>query len=243
MRQELEKRGLWENTIFAVCSEQGSSLPFAKWTCYINGLHTGLIMSWPAQAKKGHVVKELVSIADITPTLVEAAGGKLKENDCDGKSFLKMLRGEKQKLHDYVYGAFTNCNIIGSRDRIFPIRVIRNSTFTLIYNPNYKKQTSNTTLDDALKMLSDPQLDGKGIAASWVKASRKDSGAKALVHKLHHRPEYELYKRDDDPYEMTNLIHDPACKDMLEKMKEQLHSKLKQLNDADPIATEKAIRK
>ncbi|MGB0259458.1 MAG: sulfatase-like hydrolase/transferase, partial [Coraliomargarita sp.] len=32
VRAELEARGLWDNTLFIVCSEQGTQLPFAKWT-------------------------------------------------------------------------------------------------------------------------------------------------------------------------------------------------------------------
>ncbi|GIS29140.1 MAG: hypothetical protein CM15mP130_1700 [Verrucomicrobiota bacterium] len=47
MRKELEKRKLWDETVFMVCSEQGTQLPFAKWTCYDNGLRTGLVMRWP----------------------------------------------------------------------------------------------------------------------------------------------------------------------------------------------------
>lgn len=113
LRAELEAQGLWEKTIFMVCSEQGSGLPFGKWTCYDNGLHTGLVAHWPGTARPGLVIEPLVSIADVTPSLVEAAGGELKAGDCDGKSFLPLLRGQEVPLHDYVYGAFVNCNIIG----------------------------------------------------------------------------------------------------------------------------------
>ena len=78
VRAELEKRNLWENTIFIVCSEQGTQLPFAKWTCYDNGLHIGLVLRWPGLSKEGSVVEEMVSIADITPTLVQELSGDLK---------------------------------------------------------------------------------------------------------------------------------------------------------------------
>jgi len=121
IRQELETRGLWENTIFIVCSEQGTQLPFAKWTCYDNGLHAGLIAHWAGVTKPGSFADELISIADITPTLVAAAGGLLKAGDCDGRSFLPFLKGGTQAGRTYVYGAFTNCNIIDNRDRIYPI--------------------------------------------------------------------------------------------------------------------------
>ncbi len=239
MRGELELRGLWDNTIFMVCSEQGTQLPFAKWTCYDNGLHSGLVAHWAGVTAPNSVTGELISIADITPTLVEAAGGSLKPDDCDGKSFLKMLKGEKQTLHPYVYGAFSNCNIIGSRERIFPIRVIRNKSFSLLYNPNYESQTSNVTLDYALAMLNNSSKGGRDVASSWVKQSRMDP----LVRKLHHRPEYELYNLEKDPYELKNEINNPEYHAEATELKKQLHSRLAKLDDLDPIETEKSLIK
>ncbi len=241
VRVELEARGLWDNTIFMVCSEQGTAFPFAKWTCFDNGLHTGLVAHWTGVTTPGSVVDELVSMADITPTLVEAAGGALDPGDCDGRSFLGMLRGEEQVLHDYVYGAFTNCNIIGNRDRVYPIRVIRNKSFSLLYNPNHRNITSNVTLDTALAMLNDPTQDGDDVGASWVKLSRQDATAAPLVRKLHHRPEYELYNLDTDPYELENEIDNPEYAAVAEELKKQLHAKLAELGDGDPIATEKGL--
>ncbi len=237
MREELEERGLWDNTIFMVCSEQGTSLPFAKWTCYDNGLRSGLVARWAGVTRPGSVAEQLISIADITPTLVEAAGGRLKPGDCDGKSFLETLEGKAQVLHPYVFGAFTNCNIIGSRERIYPIRVIRNQSFTLIYNPNHEGQTSNTTLDKALAMREDPPRGGDDIASSWVSAYPGDP----LVHKLHHRPEYELYNLEKDPHELKNEINNPEYRPVAEELKKQLHAKLAALDDADPVATEKSL--
>jgi N-sulfoglucosamine sulfohydrolase len=239
MRGELESRGLWDNTIFMVCSEQGSSFPFGKWTCYDNGLHSGLVVHWAGVTAPNSVTGELISIADITPTLVEAAGGSLKHDDCDGTSFLKMLKGEKQTLHPYVYGAFSNCNIIGNQERIFPIRVIRNKSYSLIYNPNYGSQTSNVTIDTALAMLDNSSKVGRDVASSWVKQSRTDP----LVRKLHHRPEYELYNLEKDPDELKNEINNPEYHAVAAELKKQLHAKLAELGDADPMATEKSLVK
>ena len=155
MRKELEKRNLWKNTIFMVCSEQGTQLPFAKWTCYDNGLHTGLVAYWPNRSKPGSVIKELVSTADITPSLVDELGGKLTKGAVDGKSFLNLFKGKEEPIHQYLFGAFTNCRIIDNRERIYPIRSIRNKRYSLIHNPNYQSMTSNVTLTQALKMIED----------------------------------------------------------------------------------------
>ena len=241
IRGELETRDLWSNTLFVVCSEQGTQLPFAKWTCYDNGLHTGIVAHWAGVTKPGAVVEELITTADVAPTFLEAAGGEIQAGDFDGKSFLKTLHGEKQVLHDYVYGAFTNCNIIDNRERIYPIRVVRDKSFSLLYNPNHGSVTSNVTLTAALNMIQDPKKNGSTPAASWVQLSRKDASAKALVHKLHHRPEYELYNRASDPYELKNEIDNPEYSVVAKRLKASLELQLERLGDADPIKTEKKI--
>ncbi|MBF0196117.1 MAG: carbohydrate-binding protein [Planctomycetes bacterium] len=243
VRAELENRNLWENTIFMVCGEQGTALPFAKWTCYENGLRSGLIAHWSGVTQPGTVSDELVAITDITPTLVEAAGGSVETIDCDGKSFLNMMKGEEQVINDYVYGAFTNCNISGNDNRVFPIRVIRNKSFSLIYNANYTERTSNQIIGGALNYLDDGKIPkNPNTAASWAILPVKTEREEALVYKLHHRPEFELYDLENDPYELTNEIDNPLYADTVNELKQQLFVRLAELNDSDPIATEMAIR-
>ena len=241
MRKELEKRNLWENTIFMVCSEQGTQLPFAKWTCYDNGLHTGLVAHWPSRAKPGSVIKELISTADITPSLVNELGGKLQKGTVDGKSFLNLLAGKNESIHQYVYGAFTNCRIINNRERIYPIRSIRNKRYSLIYNPNHQSQTSNVTLTQALKMIEDTEIKPKDLnpTGSWVAKVDKSKFEKKLVEKLHNREEFELYDLQKDPFEMVNLTGDSKYLKIQKKLKDALLAKLKALGDSDPMSTEK----
>ena len=244
VRTELEKRNLWESTIFIVCSEQGTQLPFAKWTCYDNGLHIGLVLRWPGLSKEGSVVEQLVSIADITPTLVQELGGNFEEGDCDGKNIASLIRGNGEPVHQYVYGAFTNCRIMGNRDRIFPIRSIRDKRYSLIFNPNSKDEiTSNLTLSRALEILKSDQKKQGNLdpAASWVTKANLTKIEKELVHKLHHRPEYELYDLLNDPFELVNVISDPEFKKVGHRLKQALHNKLGELGDADPVNTEKKL--
>ncbi|MEL0099198.1 MAG: sulfatase, partial [Opitutae bacterium] len=202
VRAELEKRNLWENTIFIVCSEQGTQLPFAKWTCYDNGLHIGLVLRWPELSKEASVVKELVSIADIIPTLAQELGSNLQEGDCDGKNIASLIRGSGEPVHQYVYGAFTNCRILDNRERIFPIRSIRDKHYSLIFNPNFKGGiTSNVTLSQALGILKSGKKKQGALdpASSWVTKSNLTTAEEELIHKLHHRAEYELYDLTNDP--------------------------------------------
>ena len=244
VRAELEKRNLWENTIFIVCSEQGTQLPFAKWTCYDNGLHIGLVLRWPGLSKEGSVVEELVSVADITPTLVEELGSNLQEGDCDGKNIASLIRGNGETVHQYLYGAFTNCRIVDNRDRIFPIRSIRDKRYSLIFNPNSKDEiTSNITLSRALEILKSDKKKKANLdpASSWVMKPNLTIGEKKLVHKLHHRAEYELYDLRNDPFELVNLMGDPKFKKVEHTLKQALCKKLGELGDADPVRTEKKL--
>ena len=246
VRKSLEEKGLWDKTIFAVCSEQGVQFPFAKWTCYDNGLHTGMVMSWPGVIKAGSAIDELITTADVTPTFVDAAGGSLKEGDIDGKSFLKNLKGEKNVINDYVYGAFTNCNIIDNRERIYPIRVIRNKDFSLIYNPNHKSLTSNVTLTEVMVKLHGAEkskMREGAPAASWLALKGSSEKADYLINKLNNRPEFEFYNRKNDPYELKNEINNPEYRAVVEELKKALMTKLNKLGDSDPIATEKTLVK
>ena len=200
-----------------------------------------MVAHWEGVTKSGSVAEELVSMADVTPTFVEAAGGSLDAGAVDGKSFLKMLRGEQVVNHRTVLGAFTNCNIIGSRERVYPIRVIRNKNFSLIYNPEHEAITSNVTLDQALAMTTGKATKGDDVAASWVALAQSDPAAGALVRKLHHRAEYELYHLKNDPYELVNVIDNPEFAEVAARLKKQLHARLSALGDEDPVATERGM--
>mgnify|MGYP003315692284 FL=1 len=68
----------------------------------------------------------------------------------------------------------------------------------------------------------------------------KDEQDKQLVHKLHHRPEYELYDLQQDPYEMVNLMGDENQK-VFNRLQKALQQKLRNLGDSDPITTEKSF--
>ncbi len=72
----LDKHGLADNTLVMVTSEQGNSMPFAKWTLYDSGLQTALIARWPGKIAAGAVTGAMVEYVDLVPTFVDAAGGR-----------------------------------------------------------------------------------------------------------------------------------------------------------------------
>jgi len=107
----IEKRGHEDNTLFIYTSEQGSGFPFSKWTCYDAGLHVAFVARWPGVIKSGSVTHAMIQYVDVVPTLIEAAGG-IPPKELDGRSFLKVLKGEKDEHNNVAYGVHTTRGII-----------------------------------------------------------------------------------------------------------------------------------
>lgn len=247
LRTVLSEEQLAKNTLVLFCSEQGNAFPFSKWTCFDDGLATGVVVSYPGIIPEGKINSQLMWLADFAPTLLEAVGGQPKAEDFDGRSQWVNLTGGNQRVHQYAYGAFTNCNIIDNRERIFPIRSIRDQRYTLIWSPRHAEEiTSNTTLTQALNWIENGRTKGRpDTAGSWVLKAKKTKqrADDRLVQRLHHRPEWALYDRQSDPEELENLIDKPELAPEVVRLKEALRAWLKRWDDADPVATERGFVK
>ena len=67
------------------------------------GTHVPLVVYWKGKTATNHVVDDLINFTDIYPTIAEAAGITLSEdNIIDGISFLPQLKGEKGTPRKWV---------------------------------------------------------------------------------------------------------------------------------------------
>ncbi|MDF1859503.1 MAG: sulfatase [Verrucomicrobiales bacterium] len=242
LRKLIADNGLTEDTLVIFCSEQGNQFPFSKWTCFDGGLASGLVAAWPGVIPAGIESSPILWLSDIAPSLVEAAGGESNAGDFDGQSQWANFKGANEKVHDFSYGAFSNCNIIDNRERVFPVRSIRDERYTLIWCPKADVEvTSNVTLTQALQLLDGEEVKGElDPAASWVVKMRKEGRPfqKQLVERLHHRPEWALYDRESDPRELTNLVGNPEYAEVQEQLQGALEAWLERWGDSDPVKTE-----
>jgi arylsulfatase A-like enzyme len=72
---ELEKRGLLDNTLIVVTSDNGRPFPREKGNLYEAANHMPFAAMWKRGIKEpGRVVRDYVSFIDIAPTFLEAAG-------------------------------------------------------------------------------------------------------------------------------------------------------------------------
>ncbi len=226
----VEMAGRADDTIFIYTSEQGGNFPRGKWTCYDTGLRTSLVMRWPRRVRAGAVSSAMVQYVDVVPTLIEAAGGEAIDG-LDGRSFLAVLEGKAAEHNDVVFGVHTTRGIINGSP-CYPVRSIRTRTHKLILNLQSDEPFRNITTTNA---------DKGGYWGSWVEKAKTDATAKRFVDGYQHRPPVELYDVVNDPFELRNLVDDPANKDLVAALRKRLEGWMQQQGDRG-VETELAAK-
>ena len=103
IRKALEEKGIAENTVVILLSDQGGKYTNAPLsggkignTLGEGGARVPFIVYYPYVTKSGSVTETPVQSIDIYPTLVEIASGKGDDNrQINGKSLIPLLNGEK----------------------------------------------------------------------------------------------------------------------------------------------------
>lgn len=212
----LEKHKLPDNTLVVVMSEQGSGLPFAKWTCYDNGLQSACIVRWPGKVKAGTETDAMIEYVDVLPTFLDAVGTEVPEV-LDGRSFLPVLNGTTTQHKTHVFGIHTTRGILNGSDH-FGIRSVRSERFKLIRNLTPDVKFTNICM--------------KGpVFESWQVAAESDPDAKDKVNRYCHRPAVELFDMQSDPYEWKNLADDPKYAEVQKQLSVKLDDWMKSQGD------------
>ena len=214
---------LGSNTLFLFTADHGAQWPFGKWTLYDAGIRTPLIAVWPEKIEAGARTDAMVSWIDILPTLVDVAGGTAPR-DIDGKSFLRVMRGQQREHRDRIFTTHSSDPTMN----VYPSRSVRTGDWK--YIRNLHPEFSFTTHID----LGQP-VDGAGYFASWREKAKTDAGAAAVVKRYHERPAEELYDLRTDPLELKNLAADPQHAKRLAAMRADVEAWMKANNDEGKI--------
>jgi arylsulfatase A len=127
----LDESGLAGNTVVIFLSDNGGvdmefandPLRYGKGSMYEGGIRVPMMVRWPGLVEPGTVCNTPVHIIDLYPTLLEVAGGEMKQPwVLDGQSLLHLLTQERSSLgrdalfwymplYDASWGA-TPCAII-----------------------------------------------------------------------------------------------------------------------------------
>ncbi|MEM9643815.1 MAG: sulfatase [Planctomycetota bacterium] len=222
----LDEHDLTRNTLLVVVSEQGSSMPFAKWTCYDNGLQSGCVIRWPGHVKPGEVNPAMIEYVDFLPTFIDVAGGS-PPTVLDGESLLPVLRG-KQSHKSHVFGEMTTRGINSGSD-FYGIRSVRSERFKYIWNFTPEAKFQNACTNSA-------------EFKSWrSKAEAGDADAISKVNRYQKRPGIELYDVIADPMELNNIADDPKYVDVKRELRQRLDLWMTHCGDEGQATEMKAL--
>ncbi len=97
----LEENGLTEDTIILFSSDHGDQLGsqhlFNKARLYEESIRIPMIYSWPSKIKPHVNDRQVVSLIDVMPTLIDLAGGAAPDS-VQGQSLVPLLEGKRDEL-------------------------------------------------------------------------------------------------------------------------------------------------
>ncbi|MBL9190678.1 MAG: sulfatase [Opitutaceae bacterium] len=198
-----------DNTLVIFLSEQGGSMPYAgKWSVYDNGIRVAALARWPGKIAPSSSSRALLQYTDIPATFLAAAGADPTKIDTgcpdtrghrgfDGRSFLDVLTGKTDRLHEVVFAQHTTVGINGYKAP-YPIRAARDARYKYIRN-----LAPQNTYDIGGIHQTEP-------LTSWKADAKNNPALAARIDWLYHRPAEELYDLQADDLETKNLAADPA---------------------------------
>jgi len=248
----LERAGDLENTIVVMSGDNGLPFPRCKATLYDTGTHAPLAIRWGAKVKAGRTLTDFVSLTDLAPTFL-AAAGVTPPQAMTGRSLLPILTSGKSDLADLTHRFV----LTGMERHVFsyPCRAIRNASFSYIRNynpetwhkeesrfPEHKTNFSNGEWPKdvgAFLFNIDPSPTKQYLLDHRNEPSMKPFFEMACG--LH--PEEELYDLKSDPAELHNLAADPQFLRVRANLSALLDSKLVAAQDPRLVVTGRQTRR
>jgi N-sulfoglucosamine sulfohydrolase len=236
--EELKRTGELDNTIVVVSGDHGApGFPRGKCNLYDFGTRVLLAIRWPGHVAAGRRIASPVSLIDLAPTFLQAAGLK-PAADMNGQSLLPALakgnrEPEKALRGTAITGRELHVNVAREGDLPYPMRAIRTADF--LYIVNFKPDRWP---------VATPPLGGKGSARRrmdidfgptrtfFTEREKDPKIAREWQLGFGKRPAEELYDVRKDPHQMKNLAGDPAHEADRRRLREQLFKVLKE--NADP---------
>jgi N-sulfoglucosamine sulfohydrolase len=211
----LERTGHARDTLVMFFSDQGAPYPNGGYSFYEPGIDVPLIVVSPDAKKRGVVCDALVSLADITPTVLDWTGVKGPAYPLHGRSLLPVLEQEKTSGWDSVVLS----HVMHEVTMYYPMRTLRERRYKLTWNLCW--QTPWMDASDVMRR------------APWTETVRRGDQfiGKRSIEAYLHRPAIELYDLETDPDEVVNLADDPKYATLRREMSERLLTRLRETGD------------
>ena len=204
----LDASGRSDRTVVLFMSDNGMPFPFAKTNVYPQSTRTPMIVRWPSVVSAGSVDSvHFVGGIDLAPTILEAVGLPNLAG-ADGRSFLPVLREQRQEGRDLLFTQIDKT----SEGRSYPMRAVQDARYLYIRNSWVGREFKNESM--------------AGLTFKAMSATPR-----ALFF-LRRTPE-ELYDLRRDPFALKNLADDSVFAETREHYRAILLEHLRNTNDPE----------
>ena len=210
----LDATGEAANTIVVITGDHGMPFPRHKAHLYDSGTHVPLVIRWPAVVKTARRVTDFISLADLAPTFLEAAGLAVPPA-MTGRSLLPLLAAEGSGRIDPARD-----HVLVGRERHtpaqeapstvgYPMRAIRTDSHLYIRNFEPDRWPSGAPTGSTRGPVFS---DCDDSPTKQVLVERQDDPTIRPFYDLAFakRPAEELYDLATDPGQLVNVAADPA---------------------------------
>ncbi len=216
----LDAEGLAENTLVLFFGDHGRPHVRGKQWLYDGGLLVPMIARWPGTIEADEVDDRLVSLIDMMPTTLAAAGVEAPGN-LEGYNLLD----PHERGHPRLFAARDRCG--DAPDRIRSVRTrdfkyIKNFHPEIPYMQHSGYKRAGYPVDTVMRVLHE---EGKWDSPFMAKT----------------KPVEELYDLKADPNEMNNLADDPAYTETLVKLRGAVETWIKESHDLGAVDEGKTV--
>ncbi len=247
----LEAKGELDNTIVVVTSDNGMAFPRAKANMYEYGIHMPLAIRW-GKAAGGRRVDTLVSLVDLAPTFLAAAGVAHPGIEGDavamrGISLLDVLTQSEVPgaiaARDAVFSARERHSSSRYESRGYPQRGMRTQQYLYVRNfhPDYWPAGAPQKFGEGSNPVDTAELGPMHGAYhdidacptfDFMRDHREDPAfARYFRWAVDKRPAVELYDIVADPACLNNLATDPAHAETAKRLGTQMDAYLRETGD------------
>jgi N-sulfoglucosamine sulfohydrolase len=249
----LREAGLYDKTLFVFTSDHGMAFAGGKTTVYEGGLRVPMVVRDPYQKRRGFESKAMISHVDLTPTLVDYAGGLNQETG--GPTSFGATEAENQdrstmetgrwKPSDNVNGGLpfevyhgrSWLHALSDPDAEHWEAIFASHTFheiQMYYPMRAFRDRDYKLIWNIAHPLPYPFASDLWAASSWQAQYLQGPDAKyglKTVGEYIHRPKFEFYDMQNDPQEGHNLADSSEHTELLQEYVRRLQSLQDELED------------
>lgn len=244
MLARLERDGQLANTLVVMTGDNGWPFPRAKANLYDAGWHVPMVVAWGAAGLKGGTTSSaMVSLADLAPTFLEAAGVRPLP-DVTTISLIPHLTQDRAWPRDHVLGAMERHMDGHTRAGDgYPMRALRTASHLYIRNFHPERWPAS---DPTTRAVTRADLEKKpfsgfadidpGPSKAELIGRRDDPAIRPYFERATaKRPARELYDLRVDPHAMDDLAAKPAFAKLASEMDRRLTAELAATRDPRAI--------